>query len=241
MDSYFSSVFNVNPRISPGSPKNQRGTFWASIRPIFIKNRWNFNGFKPPKPWKNTPKNLHQNVSNFSDLFCKPPGPGISANHFPRSKYSSLKVSDYLRKPCFLTCFFEVFFDVFNWKKTTKIKKSKNTSNLLNFRQFHRHFRIQREISVRTVGSKVHGSSFWKIFVFIDFDYLLKKYFSLFWVVFQYFWYQNRGFRARDQSLDLRLEIPLRMVKFSFQNSLMAPSYDPNTGPKNAAKNHDHA
>ena len=64
-------------------------------------------------------------------------------------------------------------------KKTTKIKKSKNTSNLLNFRQFHRHFRIQREISVRTVGSKVHGSSFWKILVFIDFDYLFRKIFFI--------------------------------------------------------------
>ena len=56
--------------------------------------------------------------------------------------------------------------------------------------------------------------------------------------VFQYFWYENQGFRAQDLSLDLRLEIPLRIVKFSFQNSLMAPSYDPNTGPKKHPKNH---
>ena len=137
----------------------------------------------------------------------------------------------------FLDFFLMCFLTLLIFKKQQKFKKSKNTSNLLNFRQFHRHFRIQREISVRTVGSKVHGSSFWKILVFIDFDYFFfKKYFSLFWVVFQYFWYQNRGFRARDQSLDLRLEILLRMVKFSFQNSLMAPSYDPNTGPKKCGK-----
>ena len=54
--------------------------------------------------------------------------------------------------------------------------------------------------------------------------------------VFQYFRYKNQGFRPQDLYPDLRLKIPLRMVKFSSQNSSMAPSYDPNTGPKKRPK-----
>ena len=164
MDSYFWFFSILTTESAPGSPKDQWGTIWTLIQQSFIPNRWNLDGFAPRKRVKNHPqKNWSQNVSNFWDLFWQPPGLRIGANYFPRSKYSSLKVSDYLRKPCFLTFFWSVFW-YFQLRKTTKIKKSKNTSNLLNFRQFHRHFRIQREISVRTVGSKVHGSSFWKIY-----------------------------------------------------------------------------
>ena len=178
----FSMFLIFNPRISPREPQKSMGDVLSFNSTNFHQKPMEFQWFHAPKTLKTPPpKNLHQNVSNFSDPFWQPPGPGTSAHHFPRSKYSSLKVSDYLQKPCFFRKNAGRFFE----KKYIKIR--------------------------------------------------------IFWDVFHHFWYTNRGFRARDLSPDLRLEIPLRMVKFSFQNSLMAPSYDPNTGPKNAAKNHDHA
>ena len=193
--------------------------------------RTNLDGFVPRKRVKTTQqKKWSQNVSNFWDLFWQPPGLRIGANYFPRSKYSSLKVSDYLRKPCFLTFFLKCFLMFLNTKKQQQLKSQKIrpicsiSNNFIVIFEFSAKFRSGR------LGQKSTGQVFEKYIKIF-------KLFSIILVVFQYFWYQNRGFRARDKSLDLRLEIPLRMVKFSFQNSLMAPSYDPNTGPKKRPKN----
>ena len=52
---------------------------------------------------------------------------------------------------------------------------------------------------------------------------------EIYFIVFQYFLFQFLIFSPWDLSKKMRLEILFKMVQFSFQNSLMAPSYDPNT------------
>ena len=67
------------------------------------------------------------------------------------------------------------------------------------------------------------------IFSFLfSFDFSIFMFYCIY-IVCLYFLLQNSIPSPWILSKKLRLEILFKMVQFSFQNSLMAPSYDPNT------------
>ena len=93
-------------------------------------------------------------------------------------------------------------------------------------------FQARERAQTTSKGPNIVPKKFQHRLFFLQLFELVSMFFRIFRHVFRYFRGQNQGFRAQDPSPELRLEIPLRMVKFSASSSLTSPSYDPNTGQK---------